>query len=86
MKKLFSIVKVNNTLTCNSLIEISYYSSGLFKETLCFNCGVECEEHTNYGEYFPYCEDCNTLVKNKKRKRKEKKFVKSSKQRNDEIN
>ncbi|GBB98408.1 hypothetical protein RclHR1_03220001, partial [Rhizophagus clarus] len=65
MKKLFSIVKVNNTLTCNSPIEISYYSSGLFKETLCFNCGVECEEHTNYGEYFPYCEDCNTLVKNK---------------------
>ncbi|GBC09836.1 hypothetical protein RclHR1_09150007 [Rhizophagus clarus] len=67
------------------LIEISYYSNGLFKEALCFNCGVECEEHTNYGEYFPYCEDCNTLVKNKKRKRKEKKFVKSSKQRNDVI-
>ncbi|GBB95624.1 hypothetical protein RclHR1_02580007 [Rhizophagus clarus] len=86
MKKLFSIVKVNNILTCNNLIEISYYSSGLFKEALCFNCGVECEEHTNYGEYFPYYEDCNTLVKNKKRKRKEKKFVKSSKQRYDEIN
>src|SRR6185437_6204257 len=37
MKKLFSIVKVNNTLTCNSPIEIPYYSSGLFsKEVLCF--------------------------------------------------
>uniref|UniRef100_U9V3I9 Uncharacterized protein n=1 Tax=Rhizophagus irregularis (strain DAOM 181602 / DAOM 197198 / MUCL 43194) TaxID=747089 RepID=U9V3I9_RHIID len=28
------VVKVNNTLTCNSPIEIPYYSSGLFKEAL----------------------------------------------------
>ncbi|PKC04797.1 hypothetical protein RhiirA5_421760 [Rhizophagus irregularis] len=88
MKKLFSIVKVNNTLTCNSPIEIPYYSSRLFKEVLCFNCGVECEEHnTNHGEYFPYCEDCDSMSdENKKRKRKEKKFVKSSKQKNVEHN
>ncbi|CAB4484550.1 unnamed protein product [Rhizophagus irregularis] len=88
MKKLFSIVKVNNTLTCNSPIEIPYYSSRLFKEVLCFNCGVECEEHnTNHGEYFPYCEDCDSMSdENKKRKRKEKKFVKSSKQKNVETN
>ena len=72
MKKLFSIVKVNNTLTCNSPIETSYYSSGLYKEALCINCGVECEEQHNHDEYFPYCEDCNVLVVNKKRKRKEK--------------
>jgi len=32
-------------------IEVSYYSSELFKEALCFNCGLECEEHINYGEY-----------------------------------
>jgi hypothetical protein len=85
MKRLFSIVKVNNALTCNSPIEVSYYSSGLFKEVLCFNCGVECEEHINYGEYFPYCEECNTLVRDKKRRRKEKKFV-TSKQRHVETN
>ena len=85
MKRLFSIVKVNNALTCNSPIEVSYYSSGLFKEALCFNCGVECKEHINYSEYFPYCEECNTLVKNKKRRRKEKKFV-TSKQRHVETN
>ena len=82
MKKLFSIVKVNNTLTCNSPIEISYYSSGLYNETLCFNCGIECEEQHNHDEYFPYCEDCNVLVVNKKRRRKEKKFVKTSRQKN----
>ena len=81
MKKLFSIVKVNNTLTCNSPVEVPYYSSRLFKEVLCFNCGVECEEEYNYGKYYPYYEDCNALVDSKKRKRKEKKFVKSSKQR-----
>ncbi|GBB83448.1 hypothetical protein RclHR1_10170010 [Rhizophagus clarus] len=62
LKKLFSIVKVNNTLTCNSPIEIPYYSNGVFKEALCFNPGVECEEENNYGEYFPYCEDCSTSV------------------------
>ena len=82
IKKLFSIVKVNNTLTCDSPIEISYYSSGLYKEALCFNCGVECEEQHNHDEYFPYYEDCNVLVVNKKRKRKEKKFVKTGKQKN----
>ena len=81
MKKLFSIVKVNNTLTCNSPIEIPYYSSGLFsKEVLCFNYGVECEEQNN--DFFPYCEDCNVSVEDKKRRRKENKFVKSSKKRN----
>ena len=71
MKKLFSIVKVNNTLTCNSPIEITYYSSRLFKEV---NCGVECEEHnTNHGEYFPYCEDCDSMSdENKKRKEKKR--------------
>ncbi|CAI2177383.1 15060_t:CDS:2 [Funneliformis geosporum] len=50
MKKLFSNVKVDNTLTCNSPIEVSYYSSELFKEALCFNCGLEYEEHINYDE------------------------------------
>lgn len=84
LKKLFSIVKVNNTLTCNSLMEVPYYSSGLFnKEILCFNCGIECEEQHNYDDYFPYCEDCNISVENKKRRIKEKKFVKSSKRRSD---
>jgi hypothetical protein len=39
-----------------------------------FNCGVEC----------PYCEDCDIPDENKKRKRKE--IVKSSKQRDGEIN
>ncbi|CAB4486415.1 unnamed protein product [Rhizophagus irregularis] len=82
LKKLFSIVKVNNTLTCNSPIEILYYSSKLFKESLCFNCGAECEEENNYGEYFPYCEDCSASVKNKKRRSKENKFVKSSRCKN----
>jgi hypothetical protein len=86
MKNLFSTVKINNTLTCNSPIEIPYYSSGLFKEALCFNCGVECEGHNNFGEYFPYCEDCDMPDENKKRKGKEKKFVKSSKQRNGDNN
>ncbi|CAB5355433.1 unnamed protein product [Rhizophagus irregularis] len=78
MKKLFSIVKVNNTLTCNSPIEIPYYSSRLFKEVLYFNCGVECEEHnTNHGEYFPYCEDCDSMSdENKKRKKKRKEICK----------
>ncbi|PKK56703.1 hypothetical protein RhiirC2_799469 [Rhizophagus irregularis] len=75
LKKLFSIVKVNNTLTCNSPIEIPYYSSKLFKESLYFNCGAECKEKNNYGEYFPYCEDCSASVKNKKRRSKENKFA-----------
>ncbi|CAB4386077.1 unnamed protein product [Rhizophagus irregularis] len=82
LKKLFSIVKVNNTLTCNSPIEIPYYSSKLFKESLYFNCGAECKEKNNYGEYFPYCEDCSASVKNKKRRSKENKFVKSSRCKN----
>ena len=47
------------------------YSSGLFKEVLCFNCGVECKEHTNYGGYFPYCKDCNILVKIRKEVKEE---------------
>src|SRR5438045_7228635 len=77
MKKLLSIVKVNNTLACSSPMEIPYYSSGLFnKEVLCFNCGIECEEQHNYDGYFPYCEDCNISVENKKRRTKEKKFEK----------
>ncbi|CAG8584005.1 5499_t:CDS:1, partial [Funneliformis caledonium] len=61
MKRLFSIIKVNNTQICNSSIEASYYSSELYKEALCFNCGVVYEEHINYDEYFPYCEECNKL-------------------------
>ncbi|CAB4390524.1 unnamed protein product [Rhizophagus irregularis] len=56
-------------------IEIPYYSSGLFKEARCFNREVECEEENNYGEYFPYCEDCSASVENKKRRSKENKFV-----------
>jgi len=78
MRKLVSIVKVNNTLTCDSPMEIPYYSSGLLtKEILCFNCGIECEEGHNYdNDYFPYCEDCNVSIENKKRKRKDKKFTK----------
>ena len=67
---LFSIVKVNNTLTCSSPMEIPYlYSSGLFnKEILCFNYIIECEEQHNYDDFFPYCEDCNISVENKKRR------------------
>jgi hypothetical protein len=67
MKKLFSIAKVDNTLICNSPIEIPYYSSELFsKDALCFNCGVECEEQ--HDNFFPYCEDCNISVENKEKK------------------
>ncbi|GBC25997.2 hypothetical protein GLOIN_2v1731397 [Rhizophagus irregularis DAOM 181602=DAOM 197198] len=36
-----SIIHVNNTLTCNSPIEIPYYSSGLFKEALVLTCVKE---------------------------------------------
>jgi hypothetical protein len=74
----FLLSRLNNTLTWNSPIEVSYYSSSLFKEALCFNCGIECKEQHNYSEFFPYYEDCNTSIRNKKR-RKEKKFVKPSK-------
>ncbi|CAG8527913.1 23233_t:CDS:2 [Rhizophagus irregularis] len=33
------VTTVNNTLTCNSPIEIPYYSSGLFKEALVLTMG-----------------------------------------------
>lgn len=62
MKKLFSIVKVNNTLTWNSL-EIPYYSSGLFKEALCFNYGVECEGHNNHDVHIVKTVICQTKIK-----------------------
>ncbi|CAG8653045.1 42_t:CDS:2 [Rhizophagus irregularis] len=30
------------------------------------NCEAECEEENNYGEYFPYCEDCSASVDDKR--------------------
>ena len=39
---------------------------------LYFNFGVECEEQHNYGEYFPYCEDCDALVRSKREEEKKR--------------
>ncbi|GBB94233.1 hypothetical protein RclHR1_23160002 [Rhizophagus clarus] len=38
VSEIFEKVKINNSLTCNSPMEIPYYSSGLF-EDICFQCG-----------------------------------------------
>ena len=52
-------VKVNDSLTCNSPMEIPYYSSNLFQE-VCFSCGLkEPPVSTTYvkDEFYFYCND-----------------------------
>jgi len=41
--EIFKKVKVNDSLTYNHPMEVSYYSSGLFEE-ICFKCGKVPEE------------------------------------------
>ena len=63
-------VKVNNSLTCNSPMEIPYYSSNLFQE-VCFFCGLkEPPVSTNYvkDEFYFYCNDYELIVKKTKTK------------------
>jgi hypothetical protein len=80
ISNLFLKVKVNNALTCNSPMEIPYYTCKLYEE-LCFNCGlVERKEGEglNDNNYF-YCEECNPIVSEKKRKTKAVIFKSKSK-------
>ena len=73
VSKLFEKVKVNDSLTCNSPMEIPYYSSGLF-EDICFQCGKipgendeESNNQVNIEEgYYYYCNECYITVANKK--------------------
>jgi hypothetical protein len=83
--KIFEKVKVNNSLTCNSTMEIPYYSSGLF-EDICFQCGKIPEEDDNEPNnqeegYYYYCEECYVTVANKKRRSKDVKFQQTKKRR-----
>ena len=83
--KIFEKVKVNNSITCNSTMEIPYYSSGLF-EDICFQCGKIPEEDDNEPNnqeegYYYYCEECYVTVANKKRQSKDVKFQQTKKRR-----
>ncbi|CAI2167177.1 19849_t:CDS:2, partial [Funneliformis geosporum] len=71
VSKLFEKVKVNNSLTCDSSMEIPYYSSELF-EDICFQCGKIPEEGDNNQVsieegYYYYCNECYITVNNKKK-------------------
>jgi hypothetical protein len=57
-------------LTCNTLIELTYYSAGY--ENICIQCGSTEELHL-LDEYYPQCADCNGQKKVQKRG---KRFVK----------
>ena len=69
VSKLFKKVKVNNSLACNSPMEIPYYSSGLF-EDICFQCRKipENEESDNVEEKYYYCNEYYITVFGKKKK------------------
>jgi hypothetical protein len=80
VEEIFKKVKVDDGLTCNSPIEVSYYSSGLFEE-ICFQCGKvsedECDESNKVnvdGGYYYYCSECHTTVSSKKKRAKDTKF------------
>ena len=75
--KIFENVKVDDKLSCNNPMEISYYSSGLFEE-ICFQCGKvpedECDEsnRVNVNEtYYYYCDECYATISNKKKRGKD---------------
>ncbi|GES93290.1 hypothetical protein GLOIN_2v1489433 [Rhizophagus clarus] len=73
LSEIFEKVKINNSLTCNSPMEIPYYSSGLF-EDICFSVGKIPEEgdeesnnQVNIEEgYYYYCNECYITVDSKK--------------------
>ncbi len=70
--ELFLKVKVNDKLNCQSNIETSYYSCGLFEDKVCFNCSEQCnqEDVLNLSidnEFYYYCDECSEKVNKKKR-------------------
>ncbi|GES83192.1 uncharacterized protein LOC105330322 [Rhizophagus clarus] len=80
-----------NSLTCNSPMEIPYYSSGLF-EDICFQCGKipeEGDEESNNqvnieeGWYYYYCNECYITVDSKKRRNRKVKLQQSKRRRTD---
>ncbi|GES84620.1 hypothetical protein GLOIN_2v1782174 [Rhizophagus clarus] len=94
---LYSKTKLNSieisnlvSLTCNSLMEIPYYSSGLF-EDICFQCGKipeEGDEESNNQvnieeEYYYYYNECYITVDSKKRKNRKVKLQQSKRRRTD---
>ncbi|GES93292.1 hypothetical protein GLOIN_2v1763419 [Rhizophagus clarus] len=90
LSEIFEKVKINNSLTCNSPMEIPYYSSGLF-EDICFQCGKIPEEgdeesnnQVNIEEgYYYYCNECYITVDSKKRRNRKVKLQQSKRRRTD---
>ncbi|GES91916.1 uncharacterized protein LOC111136195 [Rhizophagus clarus] len=88
VNEIFEKVKINNSLTCNSPMEIPYYSSGLF-EDICFQCGKIPEEgdeesnnQVNIEEgYYYYCNECYITVDSKKRRNRKVKLQQSKRRR-----
>ena len=70
--ELFLKVKVNDKLNCQSNMETSYYSCGLFEDEVCFNCGEQCNQEdvlnlSTDNEFYYYCDECSEKVNKKKR-------------------
>jgi hypothetical protein len=70
--ELFLKVKVNDKLNCQSNMEISYYSCGLFEDEMCFICGEQCEQEDllnlpTDNEFYYYCGKCGEKANKKKR-------------------
>ncbi|CAG8709925.1 14579_t:CDS:1, partial [Gigaspora rosea] len=65
----FKHIFVNAKLTCLTPMEVPYFSSHLYPD-VCFQCGnAEILSSTPAGRQ-PYCSECYTLVKTKKKERK----------------
>ncbi|GES82304.1 hypothetical protein GLOIN_2v1489433 [Rhizophagus clarus] len=94
---LYSKTKLNSieisnleSLTCNSPMEIPYYSSGLF-EDICFQCekipkegDEESNNQVNIEEgYYYYCNECYITVDSKKRRNRKVKLQQSKRRRTD---
>ena len=68
VKKLFQVVFVNAKNTCNSQIEIPYFSIGIYSN-ICYRCG-EKEDLIQEDSYFLYCKICEVEVTNNKKEQK----------------
>ena len=64
------MIHCRENLTCESPMEIPYYSSKLFKN-LCFYCGRERNLMPSNIEFYPQCTSCQSKTRAKVAKRKQ---------------
>ena len=86
--EIFKKVRVDDSLLCDRLMEVAYYSSGLF-EDICFRCGKvpenECDESNKVSVdegYYYYCDECYVTTSGKKKRTKNTKFKSAKRSRN----